>query len=311
MSRVAVLGGGSFGRALALQVTRGGRLVTLWSRQSRDSAHANVRTTTRLAEVGQAELLFVATPSVHVDALARELSPHLDGTHLLVHVSRGLLGNDLTTITHRLRSATPCRRVGVLAGPLVARALAEGEPGGGVVGSLFPEVSDAVREAIGGPTLRIYGTSDVVGVEIASAMVGLFALGIGYAQGRGFGPATTAMLATRGMAEATRVGVARGANERTFSGLAGFGDLMAAVAGDGRPESLFGRALAEGLPLDEAAGRAGAYVEGAAIAGHVAAFAERHGMEAPIAAGLAAILSGKASGAAVLAQLMSRPVRGE
>lgn len=311
MSRVAVLGGGSFGRALAIQVARSGRVVTLWSRQPREIAHENIRATGKLAEVAEAELIFLAVPSIHVDGLGREVGHHLDGTHLLVHVSRGLLGSELTTLTQRLRICTPCRRVGVLAGPLVARALAEGEPGGAIVGSLFPEVSDAVREAIGGPTMRIYGTADVVGVEIASAMVGLFALGIGYAQGRGFGPATTAMLATRGMAEATRVGVACGAAERTFSGLAGFGDLMAAVAGDGRPESMFGRALAEGLPLPEAAARAGAFVEGAGIAAQVAAFAERHGFEAPIAAGMAALISGKASGAAVLAQLMSRPVRGE
>ena len=161
MSRVAVLGGGSFGRALAIQVARSGRVVTLWSRQPRDPAHANVRSTTRIAEVGQAELVFVAAPSIHIDGLAQEVGHYLDGTHLLVHVSRGLIGSDLTTLTQRLRSSTPCRRVGVLAGPLVARALAEGEPGGAIVGSLFPEVTEAVREAIGGPTMRIYGTSDV------------------------------------------------------------------------------------------------------------------------------------------------------
>lgn len=311
MTRVCVLGGGGFGQALALQVARTGGIVTLWSRSERPAVDPKVRCSTRIAEAAEAELVFVAVPSVHIDAVAREVGQHLDGTHLLVHVSRGLLGTDLTTLSQRLRTLTPCRRVGVLAGPLVARSLAAGEPGGAIVGSLFPEVCDAVREAIGGPTMRIYGTADVIGVEVASALVGLFALGIGYAQGRGFGPATTAMLATRGMAEAMRVGAACGALERTFSGLAGFGDLMAAIAGDGRPEVLFGRALAEGLPIAEAATRAGAFVEGAAIAGQVATFAERHAMEAPIAAGMAMLLSGKASGAAVLAQLMSRPVRGE
>ncbi len=311
MSRVAVLGGGSFGRALAMQSARVGRNVILWSRSARESPPGNVRTTTRLADVAEAELVFVAAPSIHVEALAREAGQHLDGSHLLVHVSRGLLGDELTPLTQVLRTVTPCRRVGVLAGPLVAHALAQGERGGGIVGSLFPEVVESVREAIGGPMLRIYGTHDVVGVEIASAMVGLFALAIGYAQGRGFGPATTAILATRGMAEAARVGVACGALERTFSGLAGFGDLLAAVAGDGRPESAFGRVLAEGVPLADAAAKAGAFVEGAAIAAHVTAFAQRRDLEAPISAGLAAILSGTASGATVLGQLMSRPTRGE
>jgi glycerol-3-phosphate dehydrogenase (NAD(P)+) len=311
MSRVAVLGGGGFGRGLALQAARQGRSVTLWSRRPRDPANASIRSTTQIAEVAEAELVFVAVPSIHVAAVAAELGPHLDGGHLLVHVSRGLVGDELNTLTQLLRRATPCRRVGVLAGPLVARALAQGEPGGGVVGTLFPEVLEAVRDAIAGPTLRLYGTQDVVGVEIASAMVGLLALAIGYAQGRGFGPATTAILATRGMAEAARVGLSCGALERTFSGLAGFGDLLAAVAGDDRPEVLFGHALADRLPLAEAATRAGAFVEGASIAAQVTAYAERHRIEAPISSAMATLLSGKVSSEVVLAQLMARPPRGE
>ncbi|MBC7976892.1 MAG: glycerol-3-phosphate dehydrogenase, partial [Myxococcales bacterium] len=102
-----------------------------------------------------------------------------------------------------------------------------------------------------------------------------------------------------------------GALERTFSGLAGFGDLLAAVAGDDRPEVLFGRALAERLPLAEAATRAGAFVEGASIAAQVTAYAERHRIEAPISSAMAALLSGKVSSEVVMAQLMARPPRGE
>ncbi len=311
MNRVAVIGGGGFGQALAMAAARVGRNVTLWSRSARQPSGKGIESTTQLADVAGVELVFVAVPSPHVAEITRELGLVLDGSHALVHVSRGLVGDELSTLTEVLRTVTPCRRVGVLAGPLVATALAKGEPAGGIVGSLFPEVVDSVREAIAGPALRIYSTQDVVGVEIASAMVGLLALGLGYAQARGFGPSTTAVLATRGMAEAARVGVACGASERTFSGLAGFGDLIAAVAGDSRPETLFGRALAEGMPLSQAAARAGAYVEGATIAAQVAAFAERNGFEAPISTGMAALLSGKASPDAVLAQLMSRPTRGE
>jgi len=311
MTRVAVLGGGGFGRSLAMQVARVGKRVTLWSREKRELGQPGIDATSRVADVAEAELVFVAVPSIHVAAVAREVGQHLDGGHFMVHVSRGLLGPELGTITQLLREVTPCRRVGVLAGPLVARALEQGEPGGGIVGTLFPEVGDAVRDAIGGPTLRIYATQDVIGVEVASAMVGLLALAIGYAQGRGFGPSTTAILATRGMAEAARIGVACGAEERTFSGLAGFGDLMAVVAGDNRPESMFGRALAEGLPLADAAARAGAFVEGTSIAANATAFAQRHGFEAPICTAMAALLSGQASTTDVLVQLMTRPARRE
>lgn len=303
----AIVGGGGFGRGLALAAARESRPVILWSRRKRELDTPYVRSTTDLAEVGEAELIFLAVPSVQVGALAVDLGAHLDGSHFLVHVSRGLLGEELETITQLLRETTPVRRVGALAGPLVAKALIEGHPGGGIVGSLFPEVADAVCDAIAGKQLRIYRTEDVVGVEIASAMVGLFALAIGYALGMGLGPGTLAMLGTRGLAEAARIGAARGADERTFAGLAGAGDLLAAVAGDGRPEVEFGRALADGLPLEDAAERAGAYVEGSSIARQVAAFADRSSIKAPVSVALAKLIAGEASGQDVMAELMARP----
>ncbi len=91
-----------------------------------------------------------------------------------------MLGPELDTVSEVLGSRTPCRRVGALAGPLVANNLAGGHPGGAIIGSAFPEVIEAVTDAIGGPRLRVYGTDDVVGVEVASALVGLVALALGY-----------------------------------------------------------------------------------------------------------------------------------
>jgi glycerol-3-phosphate dehydrogenase (NAD(P)+) len=304
---VAVLGGGSFGQALARAASRVGRRVILWSRGARDLGDEKISTTTVLGDVAEAELLFLAVPSPHVSALAHDLGHHVDGRHLLVHVSRGLIGTDLVTLTEVVRERTPVRRVGALAGPLVAKNLAEGQPGGAIVGSLFPEVAQAVREAIGGPTLRIYDTDDVLGVEMASAFVGLVALALGYALGAGFGPGTLAVLATRGVAESARIGEDRGADVRTFSGLAGYGDLIAAVAGDGRPEVELGKALAKGASLEKAAEAAGAYVEGVRIAEQVVAYADRRTVQTPIASAMAMLVAGKANRADVVAQLMTRP----
>jgi glycerol-3-phosphate dehydrogenase (NAD(P)+) len=168
-------------------------------------------------------------------------------------------------------------------------------------------VAHAVRDAIGGRSLRIYDTQDVIGVEMASAFVGLVALALGYAKGAGFGPGTLAVLATRGMAEATRLAVTRGADERTFSGLAGYGDLLAAVAGDGRPEIELGKAVAAGASLEDAAKAAGAYVEGVRIAEQVLEYSDRRQMEAPIARAMAALVAGKATREDVVARLMTRP----
>lgn len=308
---VGVVGGGSFGRGLALAAAREGREVVLWSRSPRDMGHEAVRPTSQMHELSRTELLFLAVPSPHVPDLATQLGNHLDGRHLLVHVSRGLVGPEIRTLSQVLRTETPCRRVGSLAGPLLANALAEGEPGGAVVGTQFPEVAQAVREAIGGSRMRIYETNDVLGVEVASAMVGLLVLVIGYLQGIGMSPASLSVLATRGMAEAARIGGTLGASERTFSGLAGFGDLLAAIAGDDRPEIRLGRALAKGTAFQDAAQHAGAHIEGLGIARRAADYSTRLGLEAPITETVAAVMEGRMDTEQAIQELMAREARAE
>lgn len=308
---VGVVGGGSFGQGLALAAARAGREVILWSRSAREVAHDGVSVTSDESRLRDAELVFVAAPSHVVAELGAAVGAHLDGSHLLVHVSRGLVGEDLHTLTQVLRETTPCRRVGALAGPLVAEALRDGTPSGAIVGSRFDEVADAVHEAIAGPSLRIYETPDVIGVEVASAMGGLIALAAGFAQGMGFGPATLGMLVARGMAEAVRVGEKRGCLERTFSGLAGYGDLIAAMAGDDRPELRLGRALARGASLEEAGREAGAHIEGVGIARRVSEFAARVGIATPISDTVAQTLHHGLDPHVALERLMARDARTE
>jgi glycerol-3-phosphate dehydrogenase (NAD(P)+) len=308
---VAVVGGGSFGRALALASARVGRHVVLHSRNPRTIDHASVRVTSDIAQIAEAELVLLAVPSPHVPEVAEALGHHLDGSHLVVHVSRGLVGDELQTVSETVRQLTPVRRVGALAGPLVAETMARGEPAGGVIGTLFPEVADAVCEALAGPTLRIYRTSDVVGVELANALGGIIALTLGFAQAMELGPGTLAMLATRGLFESARIGEGRGALARTFAGLAGAGDLIAAVAGDGRPEVAFGRALGRGATVVEAAAEAGAHVEGAKIAPRVSAWAERRKVEVPLTDAVTKLITGSAGAKQVLRELMERPLGSE
>ena len=195
--------------------------------------------------------------------------------------------------------------MGALGGPLVAEALRDGTPSGAVVGTHFPEVADAVRAALGSEALRLYDTMDLVGVEVASAMVGLLALGVGYGRAAGAGPAALALVLTRGMAEAARLAPSLGADPQTLSGLAGHGDLLAVMAGDERPEVRLGRALAEGRSLDEAAREAGAHIEGVKLASRLAAHAERLGLEAPICRTIVDVLEGTPAQDAIRA-LMAR-----
>lgn len=309
--RVGVLGGGAFGRGIAHVAAGNGAKVLLWSRAPRATDHEAIRATSDLAELAGQELLFLALPSAHVAPIARELGSHLDGSHMLVHVSRGLVDVELHTLTQVLRRETPCRKLGALGGPLVADALLSGAPSAVLVGTRFPEVGAAVRRALSCPALRVYATDDVIGVEVASAMVGLLTLAAGFAQGLGVGPGTLAVMVTRGMSEAARVGVSLGAQEKTFYGLAGYGDLIAAVAGDERPELRLGRALAGGKTLAIAGQEAGAHIEGVTIADRVAQYAERIGIETPIAATVATVLKNQSSVPELIAMLMSRRTTSE
>jgi glycerol-3-phosphate dehydrogenase (NAD(P)+) len=303
---VAVIGGGDFGRGLAAAAARAGAEVVIHTRKRTSVPKVPFRTTDQLADAAGAELIFLAVPSEHVARVAESLGRHLDGSHLMVHVSRGLAGAELATLSQVLRRITPCRRLGVLAGPLDAQALIDGTPAGGIVGSRFPEVTEAVCAALGSGALRIYSTDDIIGVEVASAMVGLLSLAVGYVQRLALGPATLSVMATRGMAEATRLGVALGATEATFHGLAGVGDLISAIADDGRPELLLGRRVAEGVPLADAARELKTHIEGVHTAQRVSHFGERLGFEMPISAVVAKVLGGHVDASVAIDALMAR-----
>ena len=154
----------------------------------------------------------------------------------------------------------------------------------------------------------MYETRDVIGVELASATVGFLTVVLAYAQEIGVDPGTLAVLATRGMVEVSRIGQTLGADESTFMGLAGLGDLIAAVAGDQRPEQLLGRALAQGADLSNAVGKAGAYIEGIEVARHLMEHARRLGLETPISSTFVALSEGRISPDDAMHALMERRV---
>ena len=308
---VCILGAGSFGQGLAAVAAARKNKVSLWSRSGRSVDLEGVTVTSDLADAAQADLLMVAVPSQHVSSLAEQLGGHLDGRHLVVHVSRGLVGPELTPITDVIRHLTPARRLGAIAGPLVPQVMLSNAPTGAVIGTRFSEVAAAVRQAIAGPTLRVYETDDLDGVQIASATVGLLVVTMGIAAQAGFGPGALAVLATRGMFEAARIGETLGAKQRTFMGLAGFGDVIAAVSGDDRPEFALGKALAKGQNVTDALVEAGAFVEGTTLARRLIDHAARFSVDVPITATLLKVIEGEIDTQGALRELMAVQVRTE
>lgn len=307
---VGVLGGGRWGEALATAVQRTGKSALLCTRRQEEHERLrgnDVETTRDMGELAKrCTLILMAVPSDVVRPVSRQLGDVLDGAHLLVHGVRGLSGEGLAPVSAVIRDETPCRRVGALGGPALADEIIAGRPGVIAAASHYPEVTSAVSEALAGPLMRVSCTHDLVGLEWASALNGCLFVALGYARAIGLNAALTAGLLLRGVHEAARVGVAAGADEKTFFSLAGIGDVMAAMGQDDRPECRLGAALAKGKSLDEARVDAGMRVEAITLAPRVLAFARERRIDAALFESITLALSGKVSTEEILARLMVR-----
>lgn len=302
--KVGVLGGGPWGKALALAARRVNEDVILHSRRNEELRGVTV--TGQLQELAEARLILVAVPSAMARTVARDLGDHLNGAHILVHGIRGLAGDDLLTVSEILQQETPARRVGALGGPVQAGELAEGQPSAIVVGSAFVDVQDAVVAALQGTWLQVHRTSDLIGLEWASALVGCLSIGVGYAQARSdVSPGLMAALISRAVDEASRIAIAAGAQEKTLFGLGGYGDLLASMALPDRPSVVVGRMLAGGATLEEARRAAKLRVEAVELLPRIVRFAERQGVPCAIFQALVEVVAGAADPEAIVRALFS------
>ena len=300
---IGIVGAGTFGTALATVLVRVGRPVVLWSgdaavREAIRATRRNPRLPAvalpdalevtgdprRLAEA--ARFLVLATKSTVVRERARELGDHVDGSHIVVHAIGALAAPAHERVSEVAAHGVPTQKLGVIAGPALPADLAEGQFSSMVVASAFDEVVAEGRRLLNAPpVLRVYGSKDLVGVELASALSGAYTVALGLADGLGVTAGPRAVLVTRVIAEASRLGVAAGAEARTFAGLAGLGNLLVRASGDRSADYLLGRALA--------AGAATAPSAGARTATAGAALARSLRIRAPVLEGVAAVLAGK------------------
>lgn len=310
LRKVTVIGGGTWGLALACAAARAdSEVVVLTRRDVSSQLPKGARVVREMAEAARhARLVVLAVPSSAARAVARDLGDHVDGSHYVVHGVRGLEGEDLSTVSDIIRAETPVRRTGALGGPALAQDLLAGTPSVLVAGSRFPEVVEAVTAALGSSTLRIYPTSDLRGLEWASALVGCLTIAVGYAQSMKTSPGLVAALISRAIGEASRIAAAAGGEETTLLGLAGYGDLLASISQSERPEVIVGAALARGKQADEATRAAPLRVEAVDLVPRVAAWAELRGVRAPIFRALAAGVQGSRQAEAILSELMTLPI---
>ena len=304
---IAVLGGGSFGTAIANLLAENGHSVRLWMR---DPEQAEIMRTQRqnprylkdvtlleqidpVTDLGQTlddcELIFVALPSV---ALRQALSPFAErlAGKILVSTTKGIEAQGFKLMSQILEEIAPQARIGVLSGPNLAREVAEHALTATVVASLDEAVCQQVQAVLHGRTFRVYASTDRFGVELGGALKNVYAIMAGMAAALGMGENTRSMLITRALAEMTRFAVKLGANPMTFLGLAGVGDLIVTCTSEKSRNFQVGHALGQGLSLDEAVSRLGEVAEGVNTIRVLKARAEELQVYMPLVAGLHAIL---------------------
>ncbi|KFX69005.1 glycerol-3-phosphate dehydrogenase [Pseudomonas taeanensis MS-3] len=304
---IAVLGGGSFGTAIANLLAENNQRVMLWMRDQQQAEairltgenprylkgikiHPGVEPVTDLqATLSACQLVFVALPSSALRQVLQPLAEQLSGK-LLISTTKGIEAKSFKLMSQILEEVAPQARVGVLSGPNLAREVAEHALTASVIASEDEELCLRVQEVLHGRTFRVYASGDRFGVELGGALKNVYAIIAGMAAALGMGENTRSMLITRALAEMTRFAVQLGANPMTFLGLAGVGDLIVTCSSAKSRNYQVGYALGEGLSLDDAVERLGEVAEGVNTIKVLKAKAEEIDVYMPLVAGLHAIV---------------------
>jgi glycerol-3-phosphate dehydrogenase (NAD(P)+) len=330
--RLAVVGAGAWGTALAVQAVRAGFAPRLWVFEPELLALLRASSENpwylpgvRLPEaiephgdlaavVGGAETVVVAVPSHVFRDVARSMTPHLAPGARILSAAKGIEEDRLARMSEILAEVLPPalrHRVAVLSGPTFAQEVGHGRPTAAVLASADAELARALQAALATPTFRLYTQRDVTGVELGGSLKNVMAIAAGIADGLELGLNARAALLTRGLAEITRLGVALGAHPRTFAGLAGLGDLILTCTGELSRNRRLGIALAQGQSLAEWQAGTRSVAEGVRTAQAAFGLARRTGVVAPIISEVAAVLFERKAPREALLSLLSRSARPE
>lgn len=338
MTRIAILGAGSWGTALAVVLSRARKPhnISLWVRNPElskalqknreNSAYlAGVRVPDAVrvthdmpAALAAAQLVIGAIPSVHARSVYSQALPCITPEMIFVSATKGLepethlrMSKVLAQVLSKGGAVEPSQRIGVLSGPSFAAEAARGEPTAVVLAAQDAALASLLQEELSGPSFRLYTNDDVLGVELAGAMKNVIAIAAGACQGLGLGSNPLAALITRGLAEMTRLAVALGAQAETLSGLAGLGDLVLTCTGALSRNRHVGIKLGEGRRLPEILAEMRMVAEGVGTAAPLLALAREHQIEMPITEQVDAILHRGKSPKEAIREIMDRPLKRE
>lgn len=331
MTRVAVLGNGSWGTAFAMVLADAGADVTLWGRraevaESINAAHENPdylpgiglpESINATADPGEAlagaDVVVLAVPSQTLRENLTSWSPLLPEGCVLVSLMKGIeLGTTLrmSEVVAETTGAGP-ERIAVVSGPNLAKEVAQRQPAASVVACAHEAVAEKLQQVCMTAYFRPYTNTDVLGVELGGAVKNVIALAVGMAKGMGMGDNSQASIITRGLAEITRLGLAQGADAATFAGLAGVGDLVATCMSPLSRNRTFGENLGRGMSLQEVVAATRQTAEGVKSAESILALARAHGVDMPIVEHVVAAVHEGLPPAEIVRRIMSRSAKSE
>ncbi len=329
MSRVAVMGSGSWGTAFSMVLSDAGQEVSMWARRDSvvagiNSEHRNpdyfadidlaptvIASTDPRAAMEGAEFVVMAVPSQTLRANLETWT--IPGDAVVVSLAKGIeLGTGLraSQIIEQVAGIEP-DRVAVVTGPNLAREIAERQPSGSVVASTSLKTAERLQAVCHTRRFRAYTNTDVIGCELGGATKNVIALAVGMAVGLGLGANATATVITRGLAESSRLGLALGADPYTFSGLAGLGDLVATCNSPLSRNRTFGEQLGRGHSVAEIAASTRQVAEGVKSCASILALAQRAGVEMPIVEAVKTVIDGTQTPPQMITSLMSRSAKAE
>lgn len=308
MANLGVVGAGSWGTALALVLEKNGHQVTLWS--SREEKAAELRdlrenvdklpgvklpetleiTSDLETAVKGKELVVLGVPSLYIRSTAAKMAPYVSDGQVIVNVSKGIEESTLSTMTEVIFEEIPNGDVAVLSGPSHAEEVSRGIPTTVVAGAKTRRTAEMIQSIFMNETFRVYTSPDMLGIEIGGALKNVIALAAGIADGLGFGDNTKAALITRGIAEMSRLGVAMGGYQETFSGLTGMGDLIVTCASRHSRNRKAGYLMGQGYSMKEAMDEVKMVVEGVFSARAALKLAEKYYVRLPIIEQVNAVL---------------------
>lgn len=329
---MAILGAGSWGTALAIALAPRFEEVRLWARdpakaQNISAARENqiylpgfrlpdgVHVSHELpAALAQPDLILSVVPSKHLRSVLAAAVPHIPAGTPIVSATKGIEEETLYRMSQIVTESLPHSAyspIAVLSGPTFAAEIAAGEPAAIVVASGDAALTKQIQKAFATPTLRLYASRDMVGVEIGAALKNVIAIGAGICHGLGLGSNSVAALVTRGLAEITRLALAMDAHAGTLSGLAGLGDLVLTATGRLSRNRSVGVQLGQGRKLPEILAATTMVAEGISTCRAAHLLGKKHGVDLPIIQRMYEVLYEAKDPRAAIKQLMERPLTSE